>query len=113
MTPTEQKFYPIELFAPTVLKSNSPNEGPGSGMDIRNSFGDVFTHIHRQTYGHIDPLGKDRKFFNLFLGYISGEIHRNIFDPKRFDKLWLPWILLFRAATGSFHFQATLTIYII
>ena len=71
MTPTEQKFYPIELFAPTVLKSNSPNEGPGSGMDIRNSFGDVFTHIHRQTYGHIDPLGKDRKFFNLFLGYIS------------------------------------------
>ena len=68
MTPTEQKFYPIELFAPTVLKSSSPNEGPGngiSGMDIRNSFGDVFTHIHRQTYGHIDPLGTDKKSLNI------------------------------------------------
>ena len=62
MTPTEQKFYPIELFAPTALKSSNPNEGPGAGMDIRNSFGDVFTHIHRQTYGHIDPLGTDKKF---------------------------------------------------
>ena len=61
MTPTEQKFYPIELFAPTALKSSNPNEGPGAGMDIRNSFGDVFTHIHRQTYGHIDPLGTDQK----------------------------------------------------
>ena len=61
MTPTEQKFYPIELFAPTALKSSNPNEGPGAGMDIRNSFGDVFTHIHRQTYGHIDPLGTDKK----------------------------------------------------
>ena len=60
MTPTEQKFYPIELFAPTALKSSNPNEGPGAGMDIRNSFGDVFTHIHRQTYGHIDPLGTDK-----------------------------------------------------
>ena len=67
MTPTEQKFYPIELFAPTALKSSNPNDGPGAGMDIRNSFGDVFTHIHRQTYGHIDPLGTDTDSLSTFI----------------------------------------------